>query len=403
MYQVFNHIDFRYYIKCVHLCFGLKSNFNIWIQIIMNIVFILIAFAISAYIARLIIPRILLISFRKKLFDMPDERKVHKRAIPRLGGVSFFPTILLSCCAVLVIRTLTGYEISTLLASYILPEFLVLICGMVLLYLTGIADDLVGVRYRQKFIVQIFCAILLVSSGLWINNLYGIFGIYELPPVVGLPFTVFTIVFITNAINLIDGIDGLASGLSGIALLFFTILFIYQREWLYAALAIVTLGTIIPFFYYNVFGNPNRGRKIFMGDTGSLTIGFILSILAIRFSMYDNAVLHRVPDAIVVAFSLLITPVFDVVRVILHRARFGKNIFSPDKNHIHHKFLALGFSHRAAMITILLISAGFAAMNLLLLTRININLLLFLDIFIWTIMQLYLTKKINRKVAGSKA
>ena len=77
-----------------------------------------------------------------------------------------------------------------------------------------------------------------------------------------------------------------------------------------------------------------------MGDTGSLTIGFILSILAIRFSMYDNAVLHRVPDAIVVAFSLLITPVFDVVRVILHRARFGKNIFSPDKNHIHHKFLA---------------------------------------------------------------
>ena len=272
-----------------------------------------------------------------------------------------------------------------------------------LLYLTGITDDLIGVRYRQKFIVQIFCAILLVSSGLWINNLYGIFGIYELPPVVGLPFTVFTIVFITNAINLIDGIDGLASGLSGIALLFFTILFIYQREWLYAALAIVTLGTIIPFFYYNVFGNPNRGRKIFMGDTGSLTIGFILSILAIRFSMYDNAVLHRVSDAIVVAFSLLITPVFDVVRVILHRARFGKNIFSPDKNHIHHKFLALGFSHRAAMITILLISAGFAAMNLLLLTRININLLLFLDIFIWTIMQLYLTKKINRKVAGSKA
>ena len=90
----------------------------------MNIVFVLLAFSISAYIARLIIPCILLISFRKKLFDMPDERKVHKRAIPRLGGVSFFPTILLSCCAVLVIRTLTGYEISTLLASYILPEFL---------------------------------------------------------------------------------------------------------------------------------------------------------------------------------------------------------------------------------------------------------------------------------------
>lgn len=99
MYQVFNHIDFRYYIKCVHLCFGLKSNFNIWIQIIMNIVFILIAFAISAYIARLIIPRILLISFRKKLFDMPDERKVHKRAIPRLGGSLFSDDLAFLLCS----------------------------------------------------------------------------------------------------------------------------------------------------------------------------------------------------------------------------------------------------------------------------------------------------------------
>ena len=101
--------------------------------------------------------------------------------------------------------------------------------SLLLLYLTGITDDLPGVRYSQYIIINIFCAILLVSSGLWIYNLYGIFGIYELPPVVGLPFTVFTIVFITNAINLIEGIDGMAFGFSGIALLFFTISFIYQR------------------------------------------------------------------------------------------------------------------------------------------------------------------------------
>lgn len=110
----------------------------------MNILFIILAFAITAYIAWLIIPRILLISFRKKQFDIPDERKIHKHAISRLGGVSFFPTILLSCCAVLGIRTLAGYGISVLPASYILPEFLALVCGMVLLYLIGITDDLVG-------------------------------------------------------------------------------------------------------------------------------------------------------------------------------------------------------------------------------------------------------------------
>jgi UDP-N-acetylmuramyl pentapeptide phosphotransferase/UDP-N-acetylglucosamine-1-phosphate transferase len=235
----------------------------------MNIVFVLLAFSISAYIARLIIPCILLISFRKKLFDMPDERKVHKRAIPRLGGVSFFPTILLSCCAVLVIRTLTGYEISTLLASYILPEFLVLICGMVLLYLTGITDDLVGVRYRQKFIVQILCASLFPAVGLWINDLYGLFGIDFISPYIGIPLTILTIVFITNAINLIDGIDGLASGLSSVALLVFGFLFMEKGLWIYSMLAFSTFGVLVPFFYYNVFGSAEHAERSLWGIQGA--------------------------------------------------------------------------------------------------------------------------------------
>lgn len=152
---------------------------------------------------------------------MPDERKVHKGIIPRLGGVSFFPAVIFTLSLMIGLNRIYGEELFPSIIG--VSDTSVLSFGLsslLLLYLTGITDDLIGVRYRQKFIVQIFCAILLVSSGLWINNLYGIFGIYELPPVVGLPFTVFTIVFITNAINLIDGIDGLASGLSGIALLF---------------------------------------------------------------------------------------------------------------------------------------------------------------------------------------
>ena len=211
----------------------------------MNITFIILAFVISAYIARLIIPRILLISFRKKLFDIPDARKLHKSAIPRLGGVSFFPTILLSCCAVLVLRTLTGYSVSALQATYILPEFLALVCGMVLLYLTGIADDLVGVRYRQKFVVQIICASLFPLAGLWINDFYGLFGCGTLSVWFGFPFTVLTVVFITNAINLIDGIDGLASGLSSVALMVLGFLFIEKGLWIYSMLAFSTLGVLI--------------------------------------------------------------------------------------------------------------------------------------------------------------
>ena len=363
----------------------------------MNIVFVLLAFSISAYIARLIIPCILLISFRKKLFDMPDERKVHKRAIPRLGGVSFFPTILLSCCAVLVIRTLTGYEISTLLASYILPEFLVLICGMVLLYLTGIADDLVGVRYRQKFIVQILCASLFPAVGLWINDLYGLFGIDLISPYIGIPFTILTIVFITNAINLIDGIDGLASGLSSVALLVFGFLFIEKGLWIYSMLAFSTFGVLVPFFYYNVFGSAEHARKIFMGDTGSLTLGYILSFLAIKYSQ-NTEFIPVTQGAFVIAFSTLIVPAFDVVRVVIVRIYNGKSPFEPDKNHIHHQFLAMGFTVRQAMLLILLVSCVFSGINILLMPYVDNTLMLIGDIVVWIGLNLWWSNVRRKKI-----
>ncbi|WP_455963008.1 MraY family glycosyltransferase [Bacteroides bouchesdurhonensis] len=349
----------------------------------MNYLFIILAFAISAFVARLIIPRILLISLRKKLFDMPDERKIHKRAIPRLGGVSFFPTILFSCCAILALRTLTGYGIPVLPATFILPECLLFICGMTLLYLTGIADDLIGVRYRQKFAVQILCACLFPMAGLWINDFYGLFGIHIIPICIAIPFTVFTVVFITNAINLIDGIDGLASGLSSVALLVLGGLFVEKGLWFYGMLAFSTVGVLVPFFYYNVFGSAERARKIFMGDTGSLTLGYTLSFLAIKYSQSNPEMISYTEGAFVVAFSTLIIPSFDVVRVVLIRIRNGKNPFEPDKNHIHHKFLAMGFTPRKAMITILFISCVFSAMNILLIPYVNNTIMLIVDIAIW--------------------
>ena len=348
----------------------------------MNIIFIIIAFVISVYIARLIIPRILLISFRKKLFDMPNERKVHKHAIPRLGGVSFFPTILLSCCVVLALRTLMGYGISTLQAIYIVPEFLALVCGMVMLYLTGIADDLVGVRYRQKFIVQIICASLFPLTGLWINDFYGLFGIYLLPVWFGIPFTILIIVFITNAINLIDGIDGLASGLSSVALLVLGILFLEKGLWTYSMLAFSTFGVLVPFFYYNVFGSAEHARKIFMGDTGSLTLGYILSFLTVKYSQ-NSSMVPVTQGALIIAFSTLIVPAFDVIRVVIVRICNGKSPFEPDKNHIHHQFLAMGFTARKSMILILLISCIFSGINILLVPYINNTMMFMIDVVLW--------------------
>ncbi|MDB9152007.1 MraY family glycosyltransferase [Parabacteroides distasonis] len=175
-------------------------------------------FLISILQGLILIPNILLISYKKRLFDHPDERKVHSIPVPRLGGISFFPAILVSLCLIIGLFHCVGIPIARLLTDRSLLEFLFWVSGCMLLYLIGVADDLVGVGYRYKFVVQVFTAILLVLPGAWINSLGGLFGIYMLPSWVGIPLTVLIVVYITNAINLIDGIDGLASGLSCIAL-----------------------------------------------------------------------------------------------------------------------------------------------------------------------------------------
>ena len=347
----------------------------------MNILFIILAFVISASVARLIIPRILLISLRKKLFDMPSERKVHKRAIPRLGGVSFFPTILLSSCGVFALRILMGYDVPALRAVYLLPECLFLVCGMTLLYLTGIADDLVGVRYRQKFVIQIICASFFPLAGLWINNFYGLFGLYALPAWIGMPFTVLLVVFVTNAINLIDGIDGLASGLSCIALGLLIIVCALVGQWSHAFLAAATLGVVITFYYYNVFSVS--GRKLFMGDAGSLTLGYILSFLVLHFWQKTQLWDPFTMNLNMVTVSTLLIPLLDVVRVFYSRVSEGRNPFTPDKNHIHHRLLRTGMKVRTVMITLLMLSLFFVVSNFILSFYINTTFMLLLDLAFW--------------------
>ena len=348
---------------------------------------ILLAFIISVVFSMLIIPRILIVALTKRLFDMPNERKIHTGAIPRLGGISFAPTILFSLAfvsAIAYLGYLYGFKIPADITPRITPDFYLLTCGLIILYLAGIKDDLIGLRYHTKFIVQIIAATLLPLSGLWINNFYGLFGIHELAPWIGMPLTIFVIVFITNAINLIDGIDGLASGLSGAALLILGSLFLHNHM-------------LIPFFYYNVFGQVEHGRKIFMGDTGSLTLGYILAFLCIRYAAYNPDIAPYSTSAILISFSTLIVPMFDVIRVMLIRFRRRKSLFSPDKNHIHHKFLEMGCSPHKALLYILAISWTFSSLNIILVPYVNINILFIGDIVIWTGLNVYLDKIQNKK------
>ena len=298
----------------------------------MELLYVILGILISLFFTAWFIPQILAVSYRKKLFDYVDARKIHTGVVPRLGGIAFVPSILVSLCLVVGIASLfvndrNVLEISPLQLSFGL-------CSIILLYYEGIMDDLVGLRYRIKFVVQIISSVLIVSSGVWMNDFHGLFGLHELSPWIGMPLSVVVIVFIINAINFIDGIDGLASGLSIVATFFFGMLFYYEEMWGCAYLSFVTFGTLLPFFYYNVFGNEQKRRKIFMGDTGSQCIGLILAVLAIYFSMSRPEMETKVKGSIIVSFSLLLVPALDVIRVVIHRFRRHANIFLPDKSHI---------------------------------------------------------------------
>ena len=358
--------------------------------------FLLFGFLFAVSLGMVIFPRILVISHKKRLYDVPDARKVHTMPVPRLGGLSFFPVILMSMFLVIGFR-LYFWDMDTSSLSFnMLYEYLFLFVGMTLLYLVGVCDDLVGVGYRYKFAVQIAAAFLLVLSGNWFDSFGGLFGIYSVPVWVGVPFTVFIVVYITNAINLIDGIDGLASGLCCIALSVLSVIFFLRGQYVYALLAVCTLGILMPFWCYNVFGNANRGHKLFMGDAGSLTLGYVISFLIIHMSVTNEVSPTLSNPYMVIAFSTVLVPLLDVIRVVLHRLREHKNPFLPDKNHFHHKLLRTGMRVRVVMVCIIAISAFFILLNSSLAWRVDITYLFFLNLFCWSILHVGLNRLIER-------
>ncbi len=352
-------------------------------------------FVVSVVLAGFIIPNIMTIAFRRKLFDEGDDRKIHRGVVPRLGGISFLPAFIFSFCV--VVGCNIRFQIpgmNTALAGTLVPVFF-LLCALMLMYLVGIADDLIGVRYRAKFMFQIIVGALFLMSGTWIHNLYGFAGIYEIPTIIGWLLTILLVIYVINAINLIDGIDGLASGLSAIALSFYSFLFYQSGQYAYALLSGATLGTLMPFFYWNVFGTPERHTKIFMGDTGSLTIGTMLAFLSIRICNIPDGFIPGSDSMLVLTLAPIIVPCFDAARVFLHRVRHGNNPFLPDKCHIHHKLLALGCRQWQALIAILLTDAAFIVFNLLVAPYYNPTVIIVADLVLWTLFNMLLTRMIR--------
>ena len=356
--------------------------------------YILGAFLLSLTCGAIFTPAIINYCKRKKLYDLPNERKVHKNAIPRLGGISFFPSMIVSFAVCLFIISSNDdmqLPFNIWSASYL--------AGLSIMYVVGIIDDLVGLNAKNKFVAQICAAAMLPMARLYINNLYGLFGIYEIPAFIGIPLTIFTIVFIVNAINLIDGIDGLAGCISVLALGGFMTYFIHYDVFrnTYTILAAGMIGALIAFLYFNLFGSPEKNTKIFMGDSGSLSLGYTLGFLAIKSTMDVEYIWPYRPEAILVPMTLLFVPSADVVRVTFFRLYHKRPLFDADKNHIHHKLMRTGLSQHQTLVFILAYITVICLFNATLYPTISLTTILFADITIYIVFNIGINFLIKRK------
>ncbi len=291
---------------------------------------------ISAIVAMIInlrsIPVIINISGLRGLMDNPVKRSSHKTPTPTFGGVAIFAGVLI------------GYMIWNFGDEGILIHKV--FAGTVILFFLGVKDDLYALSPTKKIIVQIMAsAIVVVGSDLRISDLFGIFGISHIPYIISILLTIFFFVAMINAFNLIDGIDGLAGGIAMIASTGFGLWFLVNHHYSLACLALCLAGSLVGFLRFN-FSQTN---KIFMGDTGSLIIGYIITVLAVKFIHFN--VMHAWESDIsfvsapVIAIVILIIPIFDTIRVFAIRILRGKSPFKADRLHMHHLLIDNNLSH----------------------------------------------------------
>lgn len=348
----------------------------------------LIPLVISLLLTLFILPRLMLISREKELFDIPDIRKVHEIPVPRLGGITFFPVVLVSALLTIIVglRFLLESQVVHIYPDGIYMQFMYFVVGMICLYFVGIMDDLVGVRYQSKFLAEIVAASFLPMGGLWIKNLHGILGIYELTPDVGMPLTIFIVIYVINAINLIDGIDGLASGLGIISFATLGAFAVVGRQNFIVVLTFAMIGVLLAFWYVNVFGNAEKGRKIFMGDTGAITLGYFLSFVGLYLS--DIAGRENLPNGmLLICFSTLIIPLFDIVRVMVIRLKNHRNPFLPDRNHIHHLLMRAGLDSHKVLGVLMCTSLLFIGVSVIgVFYKWNLTLVFLLNLLLWGVL-----------------
>lgn len=365
------------------------NKFQEGIGEVLLLLLLLLVTSILSYIA---LRRLSRIAHARSFFDQENERTVHKGAIPRLGGIVFFPVVTFAISLFFMISRVSGITKDFALGEF--NDILFLLPAMILLYAIGVVDDLVGLSYRRKFIAQILSASILFLSGICFSDLDGLLFLSELPKFFQYPVVVFFFLLVINSINLIDGIDGLATSLVLLVMLFYIPFFACVNMYLYITICVALIGCLGAFLKLNLYGTVEKRTKIFMGDTGSLTLGLLLSFMALRLLTPTT----NPPLPLPYVLAPLLIPCFDLFHVFILRIGARKNPFKPDKSHIHHRLMALGLTQRQTLLIILLYSVAFSLFNIWGYSFFNINLLLLLDIVIWIISNMFIANLSRKRV-----
>jgi len=327
---------------------------------------ILIALILAFVLCLLFIPPVVEIARLKSLVKLANERASHTGDIPILGGVAILAAFLIT--ALLSIK------------MYLFPNLQYTLVGLIIISMVGIRDDILEMRAWLKLAGQILGSLVATDMG-WIRltNLHGFLGIYEIHHQVAVILTVFVFIVIINSFNLIDGIDGLASGIGILASASFGIWFFLAGSTEMAIISFSLIGALIAYFYFNVFG---KKRKVFMGDTGSLVIGYLIAVMAVWFNELNlnPSVPYLVHAAPAVSMGILALPLFDTLRVFTLRIFHKKSPFHPDRLHLHHKFTDLGLSHKQTTFILLSGTLLFIILAFILQQYID-NILLLISIF----------------------
>lgn len=351
---------------------------------------------LSAALATYMIPRILMVSVKKDLVIPSETRSKGRLRVPRLGGVSLFP-ILIICVGTMVVLCL-NYDQSGLWGmgnKTRFVQYMFALAGLTAMYLLGVMDDLLGVSVSSKLIVEFLAASLIPLSGLYLDDLHGVLGIYELPWGLGIPLTVLLIMYITNAIPMLDDVDGLASGMAMIAFSVLGVVSFLAAEPLIVIVCCTMTGMLMPFFLRNVLSSSKGWRNIYLGDTGGLTIGYLLSLVVISLSRMGGTQLPS--GAIMICFGTLLIPMFDVLRVAVTRMVNHRDIFRRDNNHIHHRLIQGGMGQLQVLVLIMLITFFFVVLNIVgVWLDWNLSVLLVTDVLLWLVLQVIISYFKNR-------